>query len=189
MKYRNFSPSVDSLEFLTYMSIQAQIIKLEGSGTLVRYMPRFSRPPKRRLFLGPTAQKNLMDPSSATNALVGKGHILAALDRWVLGEKVHGKKRGEFLDRLKPPPPDVWEIRVTAPTPQARLFGRFAEPDTLILTKFHTRSMLGKRGSEGWNHAMAHCKLCWEEMFPNMTCFTHYDVSGYVTENCDAFPI
>jgi hypothetical protein len=75
--------------------------------------------------------------------LVGKAYIVAALDRWVLGEKIYGRKRGEFLDRLKPPPPDVWEIRVTVPAIQARMFGRFAEPDTLILTKFHTRAVLG----------------------------------------------
>jgi hypothetical protein len=171
------------------MSTQQTIIKLEAAGTLVRYMPRVKRPPKRRLFLGPDAQKDLLDPSSATNLLVGKGHIVAALDHWVLGEKIYGKKRGEFLDRLKPPPPDVWEIRVTAPRPQARLFGRFAEPDTLILTKFHTRSMLGNRGSQGWNQAMAHCKQCWEAIFPGTDYFTHQYVSGYVTENFDAFPI
>jgi hypothetical protein len=119
--------------------------------------------------LGPDAQKDLLDPSSATNALVGKAYIVAALDRWVLGEKIYGKKRGEFLDRLKPPPPDVWEIRVTVPAVQARMFGRFAEPDTLILTKFHTRAMLGDKGSQGWNQAMAHCCGSWESMFP-MTC-------------------
>ncbi len=171
------------------MSTQQKIIKLEASGTLVRYMPRVNRPPKRRLFLGPDAQKDLLDPQSATNLLVGKAHIVNALDRWVLGERVYGKKRGEFLDRLKPPPLDIWEIRVTVPTIQARLFGRFAEPDTLILTKFHTRSMLGSMGSEAWKQAMAGCQHCWESMFPNHPCFTHGDVQSYITENCDAFPI
>jgi hypothetical protein len=171
------------------MSIQQEIIKLEGSGTLVRYMPRVKRPPRRRLFLGPDAQKDLLDPSSATNALVGKAYILAALDRWVLGDRIYGAKRGEFLDRLKPPPPDVWEIRVTVPSVQARLFGRFAEPDTLILTKFHTRSMLGNKGSQGWKQAMAGCLQSWESMFPNIPCFTNNDVHSYITENCDAFPI
>jgi hypothetical protein len=181
---------VDFIVILTYMSTQAQIIKLEAAGTLVRYMPRISRPPRRRLFLGPDAQKDLVDSASATNALVGRGYILAALDKWVLGEKVHGKKRGEFLDRLNPPPPDVWEIRVTVPAVQARLFGRFAAPDTLILTKFHTRSMLGNKGSQGWNKAMAHCDQSWNTLFPGIPCFTHKNnVREYVTENCDDYPI
>jgi hypothetical protein len=171
------------------MSIQQMIIKLEAAGTLVRYMPRANRPPRRRLFLGPDAQKDLGDPQSATNLLVGKASIVNALEHWVLGERVYGKKRGEFLDRLKPPPPDIWEIRVTVPSIQARLFGRFAEPDTLILTRFHTRSMLGDRGSQAWRQAMVSCRQCWESMFPNHPCFTHSDVQSYITENCDAFPI
>jgi hypothetical protein len=171
------------------MSTQQKIITLLSDGTLVKYMPRINLPPKRRLFLAPDAQKDLVDPQSATNLLVGKAHILRALDRWVLGERIYGSKRGEFLDRLDPPPPDIWEIRVTVPLVQARLFGRFAEPDTLILTKFHTRSILGNRGSQGWKVAMANCRQCWDAIFPNHACFTHSDIRSYVTENCDAFPI
>jgi hypothetical protein len=171
------------------MSIQSEIIKLEASGTLVRYMPRNSRLPKRRLFLAPDAQKDLTDPSSATNSLVGKAFIVAALERWVLGEKIYGTKRGEFLDRLDPPPPDIWEIRVTPPSVQARLFGRFAAPDTLILTKFHTRALLGNRGSQGWIMAMNACHGCWNGLFPSAPCFVANSVRSYVTENCDDYPI
>lgn len=171
------------------MSIQAEIIKHEASGSLVRYMPRSSMPPKRRLFLAQEAQKDLINPSSAINSLVGKAFIIAALERWVLGEKIYGKKRGEFLDRLDPPPPDIWEIRVTPPSVQARLFGRFAEPDTLILTKFHTRSMLGNKGSQGWVTSMNACRDCWNSLFPNHQCFIANSVRSYVTENCDDYPI
>ena len=60
-------------------------------------MPRSSRAPKRRLFLGPDAHKDLTDPQSATNLLVGKGYILAALDRWTVGEKVYGVSAVSFL--------------------------------------------------------------------------------------------
>jgi hypothetical protein len=134
-------------------------------------------------------EQTLTDPTSATNTLVGRGFIVAALERWVLGEKIYGKKRGEFLDRLDPPPPDIWEIRVTPPAVQARLFGRFAGPDTLILTKFHTRSMLGNKGSQGWILAMKACHACWNTHFPNSPCFVANDVGHYVTENCDDYPI
>lgn len=171
------------------MSIQAQIVALEAAGILVRYMPRVARPPRRRLYLGPDATKDLMDATSATNLLVGKGSIVGALDRWTLGDRVYGKKRGEFLDRLDPPPVEVWEIRVTVPAIQARLFGRFAEPDTVILTKFHTRSHLGKRGSQAWNLAMSACEDCWDNLFPNHAPFSSPDIHAYVTENCDDYPI
>lgn len=168
---------------------QTHIKTLEASGVLVRYMPRASRPPKRRLFLCPDAHKDLTDPTSATNMLVGKGYILAALDRWTLGDKIYGSKRGEFLDRLEPPPPEVWEVRVTPPRIQARLFGRFAEPDTLILTKFHTRDLLGDRGSQGWKQAMAHCEQCWNTHFAGISHFAATNIHAYVTENCDDYPI
>jgi hypothetical protein len=85
--------------------------------------------------------KDFDDPRSAVNLLVGKGYIAAAMTRWVSGGLVYGdNRRGRYLDRLTSPPPEIWEIRVTEPAVQGRLFGRFAEPDTLILTKFHTRS-------------------------------------------------
>lgn len=172
------------------MSIRAHISALELDGKLVRYMPRVPHPPKRRLYLGPEAQNDLNDPRSAVNVLVGKGWIIAALDRWTLGERIYGSsKRGEFLDRLDPPPSEVWEIRVTVPNVQARLFGRFAEPDTLILTKFHTRGFLGKRGSQAWKQAMHGCAKIWETHFPLISPFVGKDVHAYITENCDDFPI
>jgi hypothetical protein len=152
-------------------------------------MPRPPKVARRRLFLGADAANDRTSPQSAPNLLVGKGFILAALDRWTAGERVYGKKRGEFLDRLDPPPPDVWEIRVTAPRPQARLFGRFAEPDTLILTKFHTRDLLDGKGSQAWNAAMAHCDQYWKTNFPGIPHFTAGSIHSYVTENCDDYPI
>jgi len=172
------------------MSIRQHIAALEAAGKLVRYMPRGPGKPRRRLYLCPDAQGDLSNPASAVNALVGKGFIVQALDRWTLGGLVYGnKRRGEFLDRLDPPPPEIWEIRVTPPAIQARLFGRFAEPDTLILTKFHTRPYLGDRGSQAWNEAMKQCARCWDEHFPNDAPFSGPDIQAYVTENCDAFPI
>lgn len=123
------------------MLIGQYIAKLEGAGKLRRYMPTGRYPPKRRLYLTSSAMKDFDDPRSAVNLLVGKGYIAAAMTRWVSGGLVYGdNRRGRYLDRLTSPPPEIWEIRVTEPAVQGRLFGRFAEPDTLILTKFHTRS-------------------------------------------------
>jgi hypothetical protein len=121
---------------------------------------------------------------------VGKGYIAAAMTRWVSGGLVHGDgRRGRYLDRLSAPPPEIWEIRVTEPTVQARLFGRFAEADTLILTKFHTRAYLGKKGSAAWNTATAACVQEWEATFPGIGPHSASTIHGYVTENCDAFPL
>jgi hypothetical protein len=134
--------------------------------------------------------KDFDDPNSAVNLLVGKGFVAAAMTRWVSGGRVYGdKRRGRYLDRLALPPPEVWEIRVTEPIVQARLFGRFAEPDTLILTRFHTRAYLGKKGSAEWNGAMAECVTIWDATFLGIPPYIGSSVHDYVTENCDAFPL
>jgi hypothetical protein len=153
-------------------------------------VPKTRHPPKRRLYLAGEAMKDFDDPSSAVNLLVGKGYIEAALTRWTSGGLVYGdRRRGRFLDRLRPPPAEVWEIRVTEPVTQARLFGRFAEPDTIILTKFHTRRHLGNEGSQAWKDAMRKCVATWDDLFPGHAPFNSLNIHAYVTENCDAFPL
>jgi hypothetical protein len=133
---------------------------------------------------------DLDDPHSATNLLVGKGYIEGALARWTLGDRIWGhKSRSQFLKRLDPPPPEVWEVRVTEPVVMARLFGRFAEQDTLILTKFHTRGALGNKGSTHWHAAMGQCDATWNRLFPGLAPHTGTAIHHYVSENCDDFPI
>jgi hypothetical protein len=171
------------------MLIKTHITALEAAGKLRRYVPRGRHPPKRRLYLAGLAMQDFDDSSSATNLLVGKGFIEAALTRWVSCGRIWGDNRGRFLDRLSPPPPEIWEIRVTEPVTQARLFGRFAEPDTLILTKFHTRALLGDKGSQAWTAAMANGVKTWESLFPDHAPFSGPNIHAYVTENCDAFPL
>ena len=133
--------------------------------------------------------KDLTDPLSVVNVLVGRGFVEASLTRWTSGGLVYGDTRGRFLFRLEPPPPEIWEVRVTEPVVQARLLGRFAEPDTLVLTKFHTREKLRKRGSTGWNAAMVECERTWQDLFGFEAPHGGAIIHDYVTENCDEFPI
>jgi len=178
------------------MSIAPSIVALEKAGKLRRYSPRSRQPAKRRLFLTESAVKDLEDPNSATNILGVRGFIEGAMSRWVLGQRVFADEKGKprFLKRLDPPPPEVWEIRVTEPRIQARLFGRFAGPDTLILTKFHSRGVLrDKKKSSAqdseWQIAMTRCATTWDELFPGKDPFKGANIHAYVTENCDDFPI
>ena len=172
------------------MSTSTTIVSLEGAGKLTRYTPRTRHPPKRRLYLAQPALKDLTDSQSAVNILVGRGFLEASLTRWVSGGLVYGdEKRGRFLFRLEAPPPEVWEVRVTEPTIQARLLGRFAEPDTLILTKFYTRQLLGDKGSAAWAGAMGECVSTWTGLFGSIAPFSGTTIHEYVTENCDDFPI
>ena len=136
------------------------------------------RPPPRRQ----SAQRRIF---LTTPKLAEDGFVAAALTRFVVGDRIY---RG-FLKRLDPPPEEIWEIRVTQPRPQWRLFGRFAEPDTLILTGFFTRGHLGDKGSEAWREAMADCAERWEALFPNHAPYSAASIHDYVTENCDDFPV
>lgn len=159
---------------------------LQDAGILFPYLPiRTRRPARRRLFLSARAEQERTDPNSATNILCHKGLIHATLDRWVLGDRVYGERSVRFLADLCPPPPEVWEIRVVEPkSQQARLFGRFAEPDTLILTAFHTRNLLSDKGSQAWLDAMNDCVSQWEAFIPALPLLIAESIHEYVTENC-----
>jgi hypothetical protein len=176
---------------LTYMSIQDQIIIHEGVALWRFEPPKLAI--KRRLYLTATAWKHLTDPNSATNILGLRGYIQGAMTHWVTGGRVRADEKGKarFLKRLDPPPPEIWEIRVTDPSPQARLLGRMVEQDTLILDRFHTRRFLGdkKNPNSGWKEAMPACDAALQALFPSEPIFQGKTIQEYVKENCDDYPI
>jgi hypothetical protein len=171
------------------MSISQALGALVGH-EIFPYEPAFTRKsPRRCAYLTSEAAKDFNDPQSAVNLLCGRSYIASALSRWVLGDLVYGDKtRGRFLVMLHPPPPDIWEVRVTEPNVQARILGAFAAPDTLVLMRFHTRGLLGDKGSPEWNSAMSDCERQWNALFPGFAPFSATSIHEYVTENCDDFP-
>lgn len=174
---------------MTHNSIEAYIQAHEGVGALTRFVPRSRTRPKRRLYLTEEARNKFDDPSSAVNILVGRGKIEAAFTRWTLGERVYADgKKAKFLKRLESPPPEIWEIRVTEPHVQARIFGRFAAADAFVVTQIHTRQLLGKKGSKPWKDACSNCVAQWDKLFP-IPPHSGTSIHYYVTENCDDFDI
>ena len=176
------------------MSIDQSILNVESDGKLVRYIPqRTLHSAKRRLFMTATAHQQLASARSAINLLNLRGGIDAALTLWTVGDRVlnDGKRKpkGGFIKRLEAPPPEIWEIRIAYPMPAIRAFGRFAEPDTLILTDFQTRATLGKKGSPAWAAAGRKCETDWISLFGNAAPHTGVRVSDYITENCDDFQL
>jgi hypothetical protein len=178
------------------MSIAAVIAQLEAGESIRRYMPARTRlPAKRALFLTRRAMRDFDDPHSPTNFFSNPAQIIAAMDRWVLGQRVWSVERrgqppaGGFLKRLDPPPHEVWEVRVVEPRPQVRLVGRFAEKDTLLLTGFYLRDRLGDRGSAQWAAAMSDCDNDWNLLFPGIPSFAKATIHEYVSENCDDYAI
>lgn len=165
------------------MSIRNAIAAKEGK-ELWRFEPPKMKV-KRRLYLTALGRKHLIDPNSATNVLGLRGHIQNALIRWVSGGLIHADETGKprFLKRLCPPPPEIWEVRVTDPIPQVRLIGRLVEQDTLILDRFHTRSYLGDKGDAGWKEAMEGCHATLERIFPGEPLLMADTIFAYVSEN------
>jgi hypothetical protein len=176
---------------LTHTSIKPYIAELVKAKTLHPYVPPGYPRARRCLFITDEAMKDLISPAGLINLMALRGVVEAELKRWVHNGRVwvdfHGKPR--FLKRLCPPPSEIWEMRFTDPRVQLRLFGRFAEPNTVVGTKFHLRQMLGNRGSRQWRQAMSSCETAWNELFPNMPPFVGKTIHEYVTENCDDFPL
>jgi hypothetical protein len=174
------------------MSIANSIVALERKGELTRYVPaRTLRAPARRFFMTKHMAQLLTDPNSAVNLLVGRGAIEAALTQWTVGDYLYDNGHGGpgFIKRLVAPPPEIWEIRVTHPAPQARIFGRFAEPDTFIATTMHTRSYLGSKGSGAWISTCNQCAADWAALLPMFPPHQGKAVCDYITEDCDDFPL
>jgi hypothetical protein len=124
--------------------------------------------------------------------LCGKGYIDAALVKWTAGGRVNADEKGKprFLKELDPPPvSDLWELRVYDPRPQGRLLGAFLECDTLILMRLHTRDLLNKKGTHGWENAMNACEADWTAIFGSLPRLHAPTIFEYVSENVDEFPL
>ena len=177
---------------MTYISIAMRIDELVQSGELVAYRPRLTTAElRRKMFISKELRATLDNPNQAVKFFRVDAEIEAALTLWALGEHIFANEDGgpDFLKRLAKPPPEIWEIRVTAPRPQVRIFGRFAEPDTFVALGIHFRPSLGDKSSRAWRAASNECKLIWEAMFPHHSPFSGSTSTDYVTENCDEFTI
>ncbi len=167
------------------MSINDLIATKVHEDKLVPFLP-LRGVSKRRAFLSSKVINEIDIPSSAVNALGASGFVKAALTRWVLGEQIY---KG-YLKKLGEPPTGIWEIRVTQPTAQFRVFLRFAEKDTIIVSGIYSRGRLGKRGSNEWSAAMNECASFWSELFEGHMYFENGNRStGYISEACDDFKV
>jgi hypothetical protein len=152
------------------MSTGPHIVALVKAKKLHPYAPPGKMPVRRCLFLTDDAMKDLTSQDGLIRLMALRGMVEEGLKRWVHSGRVwvdlQGKPR--FLMPLCPPPREIWELRFTDPRVQIRLFGRFAEPNTIVGTKFHTRGMLDRKGSRHWREAMNACSKRWDELFPGI---------------------
>jgi hypothetical protein len=93
------------------------------------------------------------------------------------------KPKATYLSRLDPVADEVWEIRSVDPSPSLRIFGRFAEVDTLILLNWEFRKPLGGPGSGGFDIEREKCKVEWKKLFQTYPPISSGVVNEYVSAN------
>lgn len=174
------------------MSINDALRQLEIDGKVVRFQAPRGFAAKRGLFLTEDLVKALNGTNGTVAFYKAKMPIISLFERWVKGDlvkvRLRGHKRGAFVARLEPPPPDVWEFRVTEPTPQFRVFFRFVSKDIAVATSIRTRAELGpkqtKSGkkSHAWASVMRECGDHWGKLFGSAEPLSGDDLSQFMTE-------
>jgi hypothetical protein len=178
---------------LNYISTVKCLAALEAERKIARCRPDGNRKARRCAFLTAEAINHYNNDQPAAMLLVGRGPIKNALDHWTLGRRIWGKAErgifteGRFLKPLHPPPPHIWEIRVTEPVIQVRLFCLFIAKDMLLLTNFHTRKFLDE--GSNWSEAMGKSAEAWKSLLPEYSPFVGQSIGDYLSENYDDFPI
>lgn len=159
-----------------------------ANSTLEKFDAPKGQTARRGLLLAPEAQKALKDPNSPIVVLGYRPQTLVMMEKWVtegvMPSRLGGKAREAHLARLDPPPPEVWEFRITEPArSQVRVFGRFARPNLFVATHIISRHLLGKVGSSVWRNALRDCVSAWEALFPGVSPHSGTSLHEYVTQN------
>jgi hypothetical protein len=180
------------------MSIQDELAKLVAAGRL--FPLALSLPSDqsvRRIFLSQEIQQLLVGPWVSVEWEKRCYALRATLESFVRGERVtvslvpyeHGEADMGRLDT--PKDNEVWDIRDRKTKPGLRIFGRFIDKDTLILTNFSPRSvpipgvdkkpLKDHRKSYEWELAIIECMDQWASMFPAIKPMHKDDASDYIT--------
>lgn len=177
------------------MSIFMRLKELEDAGKVFRVDAPHGFSAKRGLYITEPLKKLLDNPTSSVGFHGGRPHIARIFERWVKGEtmtiRLGGHNPAAFIAQLDPPPPDVWELRVTEPIVQFRIFCRFVAQDVILATAVRSRNELGKRKTksgqraQAWKEAMGDCEKQWNDCFPNHTVHPGIEAGHFLTEFVD----
>lgn len=174
------------------MSIRERIDELVKGNALIPFRLEGVKA-RRALFMTHEMQRVMSNPVSSVNFFQQKAEIISFFERWVGGGLIAIRLTQEGKDaelaRLMPPPEEIWEIRLLAPRPQVRVFGRFAARDMLVVTAAHNRDQLGSATSrtgkrnQSWLRAMYDCERDWNRIFGGAEPLRGYAIGDYVSEN------
>lgn len=108
------------------------------------------------------------------------GILRRDFDRFITGRRISVRRPPSrnvtsLFALLEPPNDDVWEIRSRDPTPQLRVFGRFAMTDMFVALTWWKRPDLESQ----WRYAREECKTEWSRLFP-----AYRPISGANIRDC-----
>jgi hypothetical protein len=132
------------------------------------------------MYVTPQISRWLNQKPSLKRREVNPAFVRQTLGRFVKGEFIDNMF---YMKRLARPPDEVWEIRVTTASPQARVFGAFAGPDCFVCLHPVPRDWLSAEKRKPWPVALNEARDRWKELFGNAPPFTSTRFEDYVTEN------
>jgi hypothetical protein len=157
---------------------------------LFQIIPTLGGDPVRKLYGTSEIQGVIEGPWGDEEHEIRCGKLWEDFDRYVEGRPIsvsldnpYKKPTDTYLARLDPGRDEVWEIRSRTPKPGIRVFGRFAETDTLILTNWEYREPLGGPGSEEFKIEIRKCQAEWKRLFPTHNSHTGSSVNEYISKN------
>jgi hypothetical protein len=113
------------------------------------------------------------------------GHVLPALDAYVTGLRIMvrfppSKNRKALLALLEDEEEEVWEFRCRDPSPQIRIFGRFADRDLFIA--FTKKTKRECHTDDDYHQAKEECKRKWRSLFPSYNPYKGNRPDDYVSD-------
>src|SRR5437016_499064 len=151
------------------MSIYDEILGHVDGDRLFRLLPPLPRVgvPIRQMFVSTSIQSLIVGPWTDQAWEDRCNELRADLDMFTDGHSVITvaqkpfERKTSYLKRLYPERDEVWEIRSVDPSPQLRVFGRFAQNDLFIALTWELRSDLKDNtsweGRQAWNDSRTQC--------------------------------
>lgn len=158
------------------MSIEDQLVAREEDGKIHAFKPPKGFKAKRALYISSSVLKEITGANTNVAFHKCKMDIERVFDSWVKGDEFRvsetGSGKGATLAKLDPPPEGVWELRITEPKTQFRVFCQFAKKDVLVATAIENRNILGDKYTANgkfakeWQRVMHGSKNAWDGLFP-----------------------
>lgn len=94
-----------------------------------------------------------------------------------VGEDPKTKASDALMARVAPVEDEFFDFRVTAPRPQIRAFGGFAERDTFVIVTWNYRDAI----ADGFDEEVSRCKIEWQKLFGRTQPFKGKNLDEYLS--------